>query len=102
MSIRRVCSYTATIQTPESPSNYSSIKVTFAQSGVNLINKNKADLTLDDNTVTVKLDQAETKQFVAGKIALMQIRCFKSQYVAPGSAVWVIPVEPALNEDILS
>jgi len=102
MSIRRVCSYSATIQTPEAPSGYSAIKVTFAQGGTNLINKNKSDLTLSSNAVTVKLDQSETKLFDAGKIALMQIRCFKSQYEAPGSAVWAIPVEPALSEDILS
>ena len=102
MSIRRVCSYSATIQTPEAPSGYSKIIVTFAQDGSNLFTKNKSALTLDDNTVTVKLDQSETKQFVAGKIALMQIRCYKSQYDAPGSAVWAIRVDPALNEDILS
>ena len=102
MSIRRVCSYSATIQTPAAPSGYSSIVVTFAQGGTNLITKNKSALTIGDSTVTVNLDQSETKLFDATKIALMQIRCFKSQYDAPGSAVWCIPVEPSLTEDILS
>lgn len=102
MSIRRVCSYSATIQTPVAPSNYSAIVVTFAQNGTNLISKNKSALTLGDSTVTVNLTQAETKLFEAGKIALMQIRCYHSAYDAPGSAVWCINVEPSLTEDILS
>lgn len=102
MSIRRVCSYSATIQTPEQPSTYSKIIVTFAQGGTNLFTKNKSQLTIDTDTVTVKLDQTETKQFDASKLAFMQIRCYNSQYNAPGSAVWAIRVEPALNEDVLS
>lgn len=102
MSIRRACSYNATIQLPEAPSNYSAIMVTFMQNGTNLFNKNKSDLVVDTNTVTVRLDQSETKQFTAGIRAFMQVRCYKSQYEAPGSVVWAIIVEPSLNETVLS
>lgn len=102
MSIRRVCSYSATIQTPEAPSNYSAILVTFSQKNSIILNKTLSDLIVGTDTVTVQLDQDETKQFAAGQNAYMQIRCYKSQYEAPGSQVWVISVDPALNETVLS
>lgn len=100
--IRRACSYEATIKTPVAPSNYSAILVTFQQNGENLINKQKPDLELTDVAVIVKLTQDETKLFVSQKNAYMQIRCYASAYDAPGSAVWKIPVEPALNDEVLS
>lgn len=102
MSIRRVCSYSATIQTPVDPSTYSAIVVTFAQAGETIVSKNKSALTLGANSITVNLDQSETKLFDPTKNALMQVRCYKSQYDAPGSEIWAIRVDPALNEDILS
>lgn len=102
MSIRRVCSYNATIQLPEAPSNYSKILVSFMQAGQIVIEKDEDDLVIGTDTVTVQLDQTETKTFAADKVALMQVRCYKSQYEAPGSAIWTINVEPALNETVLS
>ena len=103
MAITRACSYTATIQTPEDASNYSAILVTFQQEGTNIIEKDEGDVTIDaDGKVIVQLDQTETKQFACGRKALMQIRCYKSQYDAPGSAVWAIDVLPALNDEVLT
>ena len=102
MAIIRACSYTATIQTPEDPTNYSAILITFAQDGTNLINKTESDVTFDDNKVIVQLDQNETKTFTCGKKAYLQIRCYESQYNAPGSMVWGIDVYPALNDEVLS
>lgn len=102
--IVRACSYNATIQTPDDPNNYSQIKVTFAQEGNIVVEKNKSALTIDstEGTVTVHLTQAETKLFDAAKMALMQIRCFASANDAPGSCVFGIPVCPALNDEVLS
>lgn len=102
MAIIRACSYTATIQTPENPANYSAINITFAQDGANLISKSKSNVTIQDNKVIVNLDQSETKLFTCGKKAYLQIRCFESQYNAPGSMVWAIDVYPALNDEVLS
>ena len=101
MGIRRACSYQATIQTPEPPDTYSAILVTFQQDGVNLISKNLEDLEYTDIAVIVKLNQEETKQFVIRKPAYLQIRCFASEYNAPGSAAWPLDIKPALDDTIL-
>lgn len=100
MSFRRACSYGCTIQPPEAPATYSAILVTFQQDGVNLINKTLDDLIVDEYEVTVQLTQEETSQFKPGR-AWLQIRCYASEYNAPGSAAWPIDVQPALNDTIL-
>ena len=102
MAIRRACSYTATIQTPEDPTTYSAILVTVAQNGTNIFNKDESDLVFDDGKILLQLDQTETKQLSCGKKAFIQVRCYKSQYEAPGSAVWAVDVCPALNDEVLS
>lgn len=99
--IRRACSYEATIKTPQAPSHYSAILVTFQQNGENLVEKQINDLTLTETSVIVKLTQAETALFVAKKNAFLQIRCYAATYDAPGSQVWTIPVEAALNDEVL-
>ena len=101
MGIRRACSYQVTFQTPEPPSNYSDILVTFSQNGENLINKPRYQLLVEDYTVTAQLTQDETKLFKAGTAAQIQIRCFGGVYNAPGSAVKSVEVWPALNDVIL-
>ena len=101
MAIIRACSYTATIQPPEDPANYSAILVTFQQDGTNLINLDEDDVTISDGKIIVNLDQTQTKLLACGKKVLMQIRCYASQYEAPGSAVWAIDVWPALNDEVL-
>lgn len=101
MAFIRACSYTATIETPEDPTNYGAILVTFQQHGQNLVEKNESDLTFDGNKVVVQLDQTETKQFECGQKVFMQIRCYKSQYEAPGSAIWAMTVQPSLNDEVL-
>lgn len=101
MGMRRVCSYAATFQTPEPPSNYTDIIVTLSQNGEILINKARYQLTVEEFTVTVQLTQEETALFEAGIPAQIQIRCFGGVYNAPGSAVYSIDVWPALNETIL-
>lgn len=106
MAIIRACSYEATITLPEDPANYSSILITFQQDGTNLIEKTEdsAGVTLDsaEQKVVVKLDQTETKQFACANSAFLQIRCYKSQYEAPGSMIWKIPVYPVLNDEVLT
>jgi len=101
MGIRRACSYQVSFQTPEPPSNYSDILVTFSQLGANLINKPRYNLLVEDYTVTAQLTQEETKLFEAGITTQIQIRCFGGVYNAPGSAVYSVEVWPALNDTIL-
>ena len=101
MGIRRACSYQANIKTPEAPSTYSAILVTFQQLQLNLINLDETELTLGEEMVTVKLNQEQTKLFQAGVPAFLQIRAYKSEFEAPGSKVWTLDVFPALNDEVL-
>lgn len=101
MAFIRACSYTCTIETPEDPTEYEAILVTFQQHGSNLLEKTEEDLTFDGNKVVVNLDQSETKLFACGEKVFMQIRCYKSQYEAPGSAIWAMTVQPSLNDSEL-
>lgn len=97
----RACSFKAVFIPPEPPASYTAVLVTMAQNGQTKINKSLSDLTVGDNDFTMKLTQAETAQFQAGEQAWIQIRCFKDEYNAPGSAVWPIDVLPVLNDQIL-
>lgn len=101
MAIRRACSYSATIKTPNLPSTYSEMLVTFQQNKTNLISKHMNELTIAGDSVVVSLNQTETKKFVAGKPAFLQIRCYAAEYDAPGSAAWPLDVRPALDDTIL-
>jgi len=104
MAIRRACSYAATITTPEAPSEYSAILVSFAQNGRVLIDldENSAALIIDADSVTAQLSQSDTLLFEAGKPAFLQIRAYKSTYDAPGSKIWAIDVYDSLNTEVLS
>lgn len=104
MAIRRACSYSATIKTPEEPAEYSVIVATFSQDNNILINKSLGDsgVTINEDCVVVQLSQEETLLFRPGKVALFQIRCYKSTYEAPGSKVWAIDVYDSLNMEVLS
>lgn len=103
MAIRRACSYKAIFTTAEDPANYSAILITIQQNGQNIINKSLGDagVSIEEDTVVLELNQQETSQFVAGITALIQIRCYESEYNAPGSAVFGVEVGRALNDEIL-
>ena len=100
MAFRRACSYEATIKTPVDPSNYSAILVTFKQ-GETVVQKDETDVTLTSTSVIVKLTQEETAAFEAKKKVYLQIRCYASTYDAPGSKIWALPVEDALDDEVL-
>lgn len=103
MALRRACSYQATFQTPKAPANYLAILVTIQQDGVNIINKSLGDvgIEIDDDVVVLNLNQEETALLTAGVPALIQIRCYLSEYDAPGSKAFAVDVGPALNDTIL-
>lgn len=102
MSIRRACSYQAEFTLPEDAENYSAILVTISQNRLPIINKDQDELVLFDRKATLKLTQEETLMFSADVPAQIQLRAFKSEYVAPGSRIWTIDVNPSLNEEVLS
>ena len=99
--ITRASSYQCTIQTPKPPSTYSQILVVFQQQQHNYIIKTETELTIEDPNVIVNLTQEETARLSAEYPCLMQIRCYSEPYDAPGSAVWSIQVNPALDDRIL-
>jgi len=101
--IIRACSYNCSIKTPEAPSQYSEILVSFSQDQQTLIDIALGDAGMDTtaDAVQVHLSQEETAQFSAPGVVYMQIRCYKSTYNAPGSKLFQIPVVPALNDEIL-
>lgn len=101
MAIKRACSWQATIKTPEAPENYSVMLLTFQQRQRNIISKNKSDFTVNSDSVTVYLTQEETAQLTDKAPCLMQLRCFSSVRNAPGSAIWRIDVQAALDDIIL-
>jgi len=100
MAFRRACSYEATIKTPVDPSTYSAILVTFRQGDI-IVNKTEDDVTLTSTSVVVQLTQEETALFEAKKKVHLQIRCYASEYDAPGSKIWTMVVEDALDDMIL-
>lgn len=114
MAIRRACSYAATITTPEAPANYSAILATFSQNQQILFNFELGDpeIVITDSEVIVQLTQEQTAAFAPStgsamgrenaQPAYLQLRCYKSDYVAPGSKVQAIPVYDSLETEVLS
>lgn len=102
MSIRRACSYVATITLKDEAESYNALLVTVSQNRQQIINKTKSELELDGMKVKLKLTQEETLRFSAGKLAQIQLRAYKSPYVAPGSKIWTVEVLPSLNEEVLT
>lgn len=110
--IIRACTWGASIPTPEDPTNYNEIIVLFSQEQEVLIRKEKPDLTLSENGVFVPLSQEETALFKPsvkspigthlGPPAYMQIRTYKNDTAAPGSACWAIDVQDSLSDEILT
>ena len=114
MSIRRACSYAATITTPEPPANYGAILISFSQNQrvVHSFELGDDEIVVNANDVTVQLTQEQTAAFSPSQgspmgrenaqPAYLQIRCYKSDYVAPGSKTWAIDVYDSLETEVLS
>lgn len=112
-AIHRAGTFPATIKTPLAPSEYSIIRVSFAQGQRLIVEKTAGDegFTTTEDSVEVVLTQAETLLFqpsagspmgaITGPMAYMQIRCYKSATDAPASAVWPIPVYDSLNQEVM-
>lgn len=101
MPIIQASSYAATIQPPLPAENYSAIRVTFAQGQNLLVEKTLEDLLIENGLVVVQLSGEETLDFLPGIPATMQIRCYHSEYDAPGSRCWLIPVLASNDTEVL-
>lgn len=113
MAIHRAGTFPATIKTPLAPSEYSIIRVSFAQNQQILVEKTNGDegFSTTEDYVVVTLSQEETLLFqptagspmggAPGPMAYMQIRCYKSATEAPASKVWPIPVYDSLYTEVM-
>lgn len=113
MAIHRAGTCPVTIKTPLAPSEYSIIRVSFAQGQQILVEKTNGDTGFEttEDSVEVTLSQEETLLFqptagspmggMPGPMAYMQIRCYKSATEAPASKVWPIPVYDSLYTEVM-
>lgn len=99
--IRRVCSWACTVKTPKSPDTYSEILITFEQNQQTILNKTQEDVTISGDVIEINLTQEETALFEGNSCCFMQVRCYADEHDAPGSAIFKIPVQRALSEEIL-
>ena len=61
--------FTFTFDEDFDPSSATSVILTFSANGINaILEKTKSELTIDSHSVTIKLTQAETLLFPAGRL----------------------------------
>lgn len=111
MAIKRACSWSVEISTPDPLSEYDDVLVTFSQNQEIVVEKHLADLEASSDGAIVNLSQEETKLFSPSEKspmgaaqsgpAYMQIRTYKSSGEAPGSECWRIPVLDSLNDTVI-
>lgn len=79
------------------------LRVSYAQNGKEVVVKKKEDVTLDGNTITVELSQAETFLFDCGKrVVDIQVRVLTVNGDALCSNVMTMQVEKCLNNEVLT
>lgn len=102
----RATTPTHTFKLPIEADTCSIIRVTYKQ-GQNKLKKEKNSgetsdgMTIDGRNVTVVLTQEETLQFEEGKTVTIQLRALTNAGAAFQSQKWRLPVEGALDEEVL-
>jgi hypothetical protein len=76
------------------------IKITYAQNGVVVLTKEKADCKIDGNAVTVRLTQEDTLKFDASRVQI-QVRVLTTGGDALASVIVTKPCEEVLEEGVL-
>ena len=83
------------------PTEWDVILITYSQENQVVLEKNKSDLTFEENTAFLTLTQAETKEFDPDLIVKIQVRVAKSNGTSFPSRITYVPVEDVLNDTIL-
>ena len=91
-----------------SPSTCAKIQITYSQENDRgcrvreqvVLEKNKDDVTIDGQAVSVELTQAEMNKFKAG-VAQIQVRAKDSSDKVMASQIFNVKVKKVLNEEIL-
>lgn len=86
---------------PIDPNTCEIIRITYAQNDKILITKEKPDLSIRDNTVTVTLTQEETKIFSARSPVQVQVRALTFDGKALASPTFTREVGEVLDDGIL-
>lgn len=86
---------------PIDPQTCEIIRITYAQNDKVLLTKEKPDLSIKDNTVTVTLTQEETKIFSARSPVQVQVRALTFEGKALASPTFTREVGEVLDDGIL-
>lgn len=86
---------------PIDPQTCEIIRITYAQNDKILITKEKPDLSINDNTVTVTLTQEETKIFSSRSTVQVQVRALTFEGKALASPTFTREVGEVLDDGIL-
>lgn len=89
--------HTCTIPSSLDVSTLSEIYITYSQFGRPKLEKTKEDITIDGQTLTINLSQAETLSFKVGK-ARIQLRAVSAIGKAYASDIKEIQVEEILKD----
>ncbi len=81
--------------------NVDVIYVTYNQNGTNVVEKSKEDLTIDAQTITLKLTQEDTGKFVFGQPVEIQIRAKFYDQTAVASNIMKTTVERVLKGGVI-
>lgn len=83
-----------------STADMSEILLTYSQGGKPVIEKNKSDLTIQPNKVSIRLTQEEVNMFDAGVVQI-QMRAKNMSGDVMASQIFKVKVKQVLNEEIL-
>lgn len=75
--------------------------ISYGQYGNEILKKETDDCTFSENSITVKLTQAETAKFKGGIPVEIQIRALDYTGDAVASKYYIVPCDKVLNDEVL-
>ncbi len=84
----------------ENVSDLAEILITYAQRGIIIIERRKADVTIEENKVSFRLTQEETLSFRENIPVEIQVRAFTPDNNALTSDIFEVSVGRVLNEEV--
>ena len=99
--MKRGTTPTHTFTLPFDTSLLSVVRVTYAQMGRVVLTKTGEELTLEGNTVTVRLSQEETFRFNSSHPVELQVRALTADGDAINSDIVTVPVGRCLDKEVI-
>lgn len=75
--------------------------ITYAQQGVNVLEKTEGDVQYDGNAIYLTLTQAETNLFKPNSDVEIQVRVLTKSNDALASKIFAVSVGDVLNDEVL-